>query len=637
MVIARDTKRMCGIAGIVLNQNGALVDLPQRLSAMGEAMLHRGPDDGGVYLTPDGKAGLVNRRLAIRDLSPAGHMPMSNADQSVWITYNGEIYNTEELRPELERQGFVFHSNSDTEVILHGYEAWGEEVVGRLRGMFAFALFSLDKTGQRVQRTLIARDRLGIKPCYYAVTEDSLGFASELRSLRAANLVGTEVNPAALTGYLLSGSVPNPLTIYQDIQALPPATLLIWEGGRAELRSYWKLPTEQLETTAAQAAEEVRGLLQEAVRIRLVSDVPLGAFLSGGLDSSAIATLMRRATNGTIRTCSMVFAEQAYNEAPYARAVAQAVGAEHFERVICSHDVKDEWERIFASMDQPSIDGVNTYFVSQTARQAGLTVALSGLGGDELFGGYPNTFNDVPRVLRALTIAQRIPGGAALARTVLKVIPDKARWTRTRDALARPASAASAYVTRRGLFAPSEVRELLQPDLWQTGSQAFELTAYVSERVNGTRFSPTGFDWISRAELRTYMSNQLLRDTDVMSMAHSLEVRVPFLDHRLVEFILRIPEALRKNGRTIKPLLWQAVEADLPAIVRDRQDKQGFTFPFAVWLRQDLRTQVKTTLDQVEARGWLQPGAIRQVTQDYEAGRIHWSRLWALVALGAIA
>ena len=628
---------MCGIAGIVLNQNRALADLPQRLSAMGEAMLHRGPDDGGVYLTPDGKAGLVNRRLAIRDLSPAGHMPMSNADQSVWITYNGEIYNTEELRPDLERLGFVFQSNSDTEVILHGYEAWGEEVVGRLRGMFALALFSLDKTGQRVQRTLIARDRLGIKPCYYAVTEDGLGFASELRSLRAANLVGHEVNPAALTGYLLLGSVPNPLTIYQDVQALPPATILIWEAGRAKLQAYWKLPTEQVETTADEAAEEVRCLLREAVRIRLVSDVPLGAFLSGGLDSSAIAILMRRATNGTIRTCSMVFAEQAYNEAPYAQAVAQAVGAEHFERVISSNDVKDEWAQLFTSMDQPTIDGVNTYFVSQTARQAGLTVALSGLGGDELFGGYPNTFNDVPRVLRALTKAQQVPGGVSLARTLLNVVPDKARWTRTRDALARPASAASAYVTRRGLFAPSEVRELLQPDLWQTGSRAFELTTYVSERVNGTRFSPTGFDWISRAELQTYMANQLLRDTDVMSMAHSLEVRVPFLDHRLVELMLRMPEALRKNGGTIKPLLWQAVEADLPASVRDRQDKQGFTFPFALWLRQDLRGLVKTTLDQVAARGWLQPAAIQRVTQDYEAGRIHWSRLWALVALGAIA
>jgi asparagine synthase (glutamine-hydrolysing) len=414
---------------------------------------------------------------------------------------------------------------------------------------------------------------------------------------------------------------------------------LTWDNGKITVQPYWQLPVQiDQSRDYGEAVETIRTLLLEAVRIRLVSDVPLGAFLSGGLDSSVIVRLMRAATNGIIRTCSMTFAEAAYSEAPYSQAMAEAVGAEHFERVISSEDVKNEWDHIFAAMDQPTIDGVNTYFVSQTARQAGLTVALSGLGGDELFGGYPNTFQDVPRVLRALRLAQGVPGGVLLARTALDVIPGQARWTRIKDALTFPASAASAYLTRRGLFSPGEVCELLQPDLWRMGTADFEPATYVNKCVNGTAYKAQGFDWISRAELRTYMHNQLLRDTDVMSMTHSLEVRVPFLDHRLVETVLRLPEAMRRQGgRTIKPLLMQAAGKDLPPLIRQRQGKQGFTFPFALWLRRDLRSHAKAMLEQVQARGWLQASAVQHVVEDYEAGRVHWSRLWALVALGGAA
>jgi asparagine synthase (glutamine-hydrolysing) len=473
-------------------------------------------------------------------------------------------------------------------------------------------------------------------------------FASELKALRASGLIGAEIDPAALTGYLMLGAVPNPLTIYQGVKALPPASTLSWEQGQIAVQSYWQLPTQVDEAvTPEQAVEIVRDQLLEAVRIRLVSDVPLGAFLSGGLDSSAIVALMRAAdggavrgasANGVIRTCSMTFAEEAYNEAPYARAVAEAAGTEHFERVISSADMQREWDRIFTAMDQPSIDGVNTYFVSQTAREAGLTVALSGLGGDELFGGYPNTFGDVPRMLGALCLVQSVPGGVPLARTAMGVMPGKARWIRVSDALKVPASPASAYLTRRGLFAPSEVAGLLQPEIWQQGTASFEPAAYVKASVNGTAYQGSGFDWISRAELRTYMHQQLLRDTDAMSMSHSLEVRVPFIDHRLVETVLRFPETVRRQeGGTLKPLLRQAVRQDLPPLVTERQNKQGFTFPFAVWLRGELRAQVSAALEQVQARGWLQAAAVQRVAQDYEAGRIHWSRLWAIVALDSVA
>jgi len=429
---------MCGIAGILLRPGADLPDLRERLHRMANSMQHRGPDDEGVYVAPDGQLGFANRRLAIRDLSPAGHMPMTNAEQTVWITYNGEIYNTEELRPELEQLGCVFHSTSDTEVILKGYEAWGCAVIDRLRGMFAFAIYDARAAG--APQFLLARDHLGIKPIYYAETPSAFVFASELKSLLASGLVSKTVSAAGLVGYLLTGSVPNPFTIYADAHALTPSSYLhttLPLHASLQPTRYWSLPTtSSTVATLEEAVAHTRALLAEAVRIRLVSDVPLGAFLSGGLDSSAVVALMRQATPGTIRTCSMIFEEAEYSEAPYAQAMAQHVGAEHFERVITADDLVKEFDNILYALDQPSVDGVNTYFVSQTARQAGLTVALSGLGGDELFGGYPNTFAGVPQVLRILRAAHALPGGAWLVQRTLDLLPQRRRWGRLHDALA---------------------------------------------------------------------------------------------------------------------------------------------------------------------------------------------------------
>jgi asparagine synthase (glutamine-hydrolysing) len=610
---------------------------------MAQAMAHRGPDDEGIYMAPNERIGLVNRRLAIRDLSPAGHMPMSNASGTVWITYNGEIYNAEALRPELAVLGYTFHSTSDTEVILHGYEVWGEAVVNRLRGMFAFAI--LDQRPSPIYPhglLFLARDPLGIKPLYYTQTDEAFIFGSELKAIQASGLVSREINPAGLVGYLHLGSVPNPLTIYRDIQALEPAchlTLPLEQPASARPVSYWQLPTDIIEPASyGEAVAQVRTLLAEAVRIRLVADVPLGAFLSGGLDSSAVVTLMRQATNGPIRTCSMVFAEAEYSEASYAQAVATAVGAEHFERVITPQDLAREWDHIFWSLDQPSVDGVNTYFVSQTARQAGLTVALSGLGGDELFGGYPNTFGQTPQVYRALRAVQAVPGGAVLARAGINLLPDRQRWSRVADALTHPASLASAYLTRRGLFSPGEVQALVRPEVWAEAAGAFDPVQHVAERAANGSASHNGqatMNWVSRAELRTYTHHQLLRDTDAMSMAHGLEVREPLLDVKLVESVLRLPEPLKvSRGPEPKPLLAQALGNDLPKMVRQRQDKQGFTFPLADWLQEPaLQPQLQAALHSVEAYNYMRPQAIQRVRQAYLAGKVHWSRLWALVAL----
>lgn len=632
---------MCGIAGIILNPDQELPDLAARLGAMAAAMRHRGPDDEGIYLAANGRSGLANRRLAIRDLSPAGHMPMGSDDETVWITYNGEIYNADELRPELETAGYRFRSHSDTEVILRGYEAWGTAVVPRLRGMFAFAIYDR-RAGEPAARLLLARDHLGIKPLYYAQTAVAFIFASELKAMLASGLISREVDPAGLVGYLQLGSVPNPRTIYRAVQGLPPASIIqfpLAQMRQPQPEPYWELPQdEDAGITPADAQEQIAALLAEAVRIRLVSDVPLGAFLSGGLDSSAVVALMRRATDGPIRTCSMIFAEAAYSEAPYARAMAGAVGAEHYERVVTAADLQSELPHILAAMDQPSVDGVNTYFVSQTARQAGLTVALSGLGGDELFGGYPNTFGEAPKVYQGLRAAQAIPGAAGLASWGIRQFHRHNGWLRLADALQQPASLANAYLARRGLFAPSEVRALVRPELWQEASQTFDPIQHITNRAGAPAqiSNPKSqMAWVSRAELRTYTHHQLLRDTDVMSMAHSLEVREPLLDVRLVEKMLRLPAAIKQrpapglNGP--KPLLTAVLGAQLPPIIRARRDKQGFTFPFAVWLQGALANELLHG-----APGLLQPGAVEKLRADFANGRVHWSRLWAVMVLAAV-
>src|SRR6266540_793435 len=402
---------MCGIGGIATSADARMPDLRERLEAMAGAMLHRGPDDGGVYVSPEGLIGLANRRLAIRDLSPAGHMPMSTTDGALWITYNGEIYNAAELRAELEGRGCRFQSNSDTEVVLLAYRAWGDDVVARLRGMFAFCIYD-----RHQRRLFLARDPLGIKPLYYVARAGQFAFASECRALLRGSLGDAQVSPAGLVAYLELGSVPAPLTIYRDIRAPEASQYLRVDLANdrvcpGEPKTYWRLPEPQMQSLSyPDAVDQVHDLLLDSVRRHLVSDVPLGAFLSGGLDSSAIVALMRDARPGaTIRTCSVSFAEPEFDESRYARGVADYFGSQHVEVRVTAEDVTHNLERAIEALDQPSNDGMNTYFVSQAARQAGLTVSLSGVGGDELFGGYPS-FERLPRLVQAARAATRVPG-----------------------------------------------------------------------------------------------------------------------------------------------------------------------------------------------------------------------------------
>jgi asparagine synthase (glutamine-hydrolysing) len=461
-------------------------------------------------------------------------------------------------------------------------------------------------------------------------------FASEIKTILASGFITKNLNPAGLIGYLTSGSVPAPMTIYQDIQALEAGHFLSINLDDVQINpiAHWHFPAV---TPTNESYEDVlqrlSQRLHEVVRIRLVSDVPLGAFLSGGLDSSCVVALMRAATNGTIRTCSMVFEEATYSEADYARKMAQHVGAEHFERTITSDDMVREFDNILQAMDEPTIDGVNTYFVSQTARQAGLTVALSGLGGDELFGGYPNTFFDVPHVYRALQWVNRIPGGRNLAQAF---IPKNPRWSRIRDALSHPPTLANAYMARRGVFSESEVQALVTSEIWQAGTSTFDMRSHVAQHAD-IKAQDDMFAWISRAELRTYTHHQNLRDTDVMSMAHSLEVRVPLLDVQLVTDVLSLPARFKTFGGKPKPLLVKAMQPLLPQSITERRVKQGFTFPFEVWLRGRLRSTVTERIRELQNKPFINGAQVAKVVAAYDNHKIHWSRLWALIVLADLA
>jgi asparagine synthase (glutamine-hydrolysing) len=626
---------MCGIAGVLLRDAATVPDVAERVEAMEQAMRHRGPDDGGVALVPGGRGALANRRLAIRDLSPAGHMPMTEG--ALTITFNGEIYNADELRVDLEAQGVQFRSSGDTEVILRGYEVWGESIAPRLRGIFAFAI--LDARGDEFV-LFLARDQLGVKPLYYAQTSEGFIFASELRAMRASGLISSAISPAGLVGYLMLGSVPTPHTILKEVCALEPATSLTVraDGGSLAYREhrYWTFPAlDPTPIDTATAVARVRGLLDDAVRSQLVSDVPLGAFLSGGMDSSAVVALMRGATSGTIRTCSMAFGEAAYDESRYARTVAEEFGTEHFERVISAADVAAEMDNVFAAMDQPTIDGVNTYFVSQTARQAGLTVALSGLGGDELFGGYPNTFRGVPQMRGALARLNAVPLGRRLARRTLRTGIASNRWSRIDHALTDASPEVGAYLARRGLFSAREVQSLVTPDIWDEARRSFQPQSYLTTRTNlgGGRYVDDPYAWVSRAELTTYTLNQLLRDTDVMSMAHSLEVRVPLLDHRLVEAVVALPQRVKTQGTGMKPLFGAALGDLLPPAVRNRTEKTGFVFPFSDWMRGPLRARLEGALDVGLHTHLLNHDRALDAWRRFQEGRLHWSRAWALAVL----
>jgi asparagine synthase (glutamine-hydrolysing) len=616
---------MCGICGIV-SRDGAPVEAAA-LGRMATALAHRGPDDHGLHVA--GGAGLGHRRLAIIDLTPDGHQPMANEDGTVHVVFNGEIYNFLELRPHLEKRGHRFRSRSDTEVILHLYEEHGTDCLRHLRGMFAFAIWDAPR-----RRLFAARDRLGKKPLYYARTPGGLLFASEIKGVLAEGSVPRRPHAEALHHYLTYQCVPSPLTAFEGIERLPPAHFLIYEGGGLRVERYWRLAYgPKLRAPDAELAAELRERLREAVRLRLVSDVPLGAFLSGGVDSSAVVALMSEAGGGPVRTFSIGFTEEEFDELPYARQVAERFGTRHTEWVVEPRAL-EILPRLVWHFDEPFADpsAIPTWHVSRLAREQ-VTVALNGDGGDEAFAGYGRYLaND-----RTWRLEQSAPRRAyrrarALAGAIRRAARRRTLPRGLRRALGR-VSPEMENALRLCHFSPEEKEALYSPAFAAAvgGIDSFALLFAAAAASGAADF----LDRTLAADVALYLPDDLLVKVDVASMAHALEARSPFLDHELMEFAARLPVDLKIRGGVGKYLLKRALADILPEPVLRRR-KMGFGVPLARWFRGELREFVSDTLlgGRALARGYFRPAAVRALVEEHLRGREDRSNhLWDLTML----
>ncbi|HJL18854.1 MAG TPA: asparagine synthase (glutamine-hydrolyzing) [Sandaracinaceae bacterium LLY-WYZ-13_1] len=630
---------MCGIAGAVGG-----VD-PERVAAverMTEASTHRGPDQSGLWTSLERGArgrGVVfgHRRLSILDVSEAGRQPMVDEASGVVLTFNGEVYNFAELRRELRALGDEIRSGTDTEVVLKAYARWGDKVVARLRGMFAFAAWD-----PRDETVLLARDAMGIKPLYLTTAGDSLLFASELRALLASDAVDRRLDPRGLMRFLWHGFVPGPGTLIEGVSLLAAGTTLRvgLDGRRREPRRYWQLPR----AAPGDEGTSVRRLgetLEDAVRLRMVADVPLGVFLSGGVDSSAVAALATRTTDAPVRTFNIRFEEARFDESPHARAVAERLGTEHHEVPLSEAEFVAHLDDALASIDQPTFDAINTYFVSRAVKEAGLTVALAGTGGDELFGGYPS-FSELPRARRVAQGARSVPEPVLrrLARIATRLktgraseVPPQTRWGKLADVLATRGDLLALYQVSYGLFARD-----LYDDLALRPAQgvAWGLDDAEAEAWRAAIAGEPTLAAISQLELRSFVGERLLRDTDAASMAVSLEVRVPLLDHAVIDALARVPEARRYAPLGRKALLRQMVARELDPSLFDRP-KAGFELPLSVWCREGLGPELADTLQDVVLayRIGLDGEAVGRLWRAFAKGGpgIYWSRVWALFVL----
>jgi asparagine synthase (glutamine-hydrolysing) len=599
---------MCGIAGAI----GTSPQAEENVGRMLARQAHRGPDAEGRWRSP----GLVlgHRRLSIIDLSDDGRQPMANEDGQIQITFNGEIYNYRELRAELESR-HQWRSHADTEVIIHGYEQWGiEGLVKRLRGMFAFVLVDL-----RQHKQYLVRDRLGIKPLYYGFAGETLYFASEVKALREVLPAGG-LDVAGVVGFLGLGSVPSPRTYAGNIHSVPAGYYLEVRAGRVERTTcYWDLNTAKPESDW-----DLGELFRDTVERHLLADVPTGVFLSGGVDSSGLVAVARRFVNGPLKTVTVRFAEPEFDESSQAREFAAALGSEHHEVEVGEKEFLGELDRVLAVMDQPTADGINTYFVSQAARQIGLKVVLSGLGGDEvflgyshhkrLFGGAAGYFWKAPKLLRDALAAGAVQYGRSSGQE---------RWERF-SGLARLPLNAAAYLVARGFFPPRQIGELL-------GVSEKEVLSGLEEALTQGGDGAASVEAIQYLETQRYLHDQLLRDSDVFSMAHSIELRVPYLDHVLVEHVRGIPSATKFSPEMNKPLLVKAID-DPVVTAAARRKKRGFTFPFALWMRRHAGALEERAL----AGQGLERAAVRRCWGEFRAGRMHWSRAWATVAVNEL-
>jgi asparagine synthase (glutamine-hydrolysing) len=630
---------MCGICGIVARNALIAEGLLERAT---QSLAHRGPDDSGNILLRGSapgpvEIGLGSRRLAILDLSAAAHQPMHDAETGNWIVYNGEIYNFLDVRKELEQTGTQFVSHSDTEVLLKAYARWGEQCLARFRGMFAFAIWD----GRR-HCLFIARDPMGIKPLYYAQSGSYFIFASEVRTLLGTGLVPRRIDRAGLTNYLAFGSAYDPRTLVEGVYALPPGHTLTWGDGNLRVSSYWDLVDDGATREQAPppiafeneslAVAQLRPLLEESVRMQLVSDVPVGVFLSGGIDSSALVSILSRG-GVTPSTFSIVFREADFSEAEYSRVIARAFRTDHHEITVSQEDARAAIPEALRAMDLPTMDGINTYLVSREARAAGVKVVLSGLGGDEVFAGY-SSFRTVPRMERFARFWKNVPLQVRSSFvSVFAALSAENDQNRKLASLARDnGRVLHPYFLTRMLFTPSQRDLLCLSCDADTGESA---AASQCDRLQRSLLLDP-VNRVSYLESRCYLLNTLLRDADFMSMSQGLEVRVPLIDHRLAKMVLSLPGAWKLNG-TPKKLLVEALGGSLPEEVV-RRPKRGFTLPFEHWMRQELRSEIEPVLAAKHIgagplSGHLDGNQVQQIWKDFIRGTVSWTRPWALYVL----
>ena len=574
---------MCGINGIFAYADAAPPVDADELMASRECMISRGPDAADVWISDDRRVGLGHRRLAIIDLSEAGAQPMRRR-QNVLI-FNGEIYNYQEIRERLWKRGETFVSHSDSEVLLALYDEKGEAMFDELRGMFAIALWD----GKR-RRMLLARDGYGIKPLYYADDGGTVRIASQVKALIAGGRVDKRFDPAGAAGFFLRGTVPEPFTMYRAVRALPAGSFAwVDANGVSEPKRWFSIAGTLRDAVNAnqryseeQRRELVHDAVLESVRYHMVADVPVGAFLSAGIDSTAVVALAKESGATDLQTMTLRFEEyrgRDNDEAPLASLVAQQYGVRHQIRDLSLVDFRNELPRIFAAMDQPTVDGLNSYFISKAARELGLKVAMSGTGGDELFGGY-TSFRDIPRWMPITRVLSKVPGlgngvhrlNAALAKRSRHISPKMGEIVR------HGGSWAGAYLVKRGRFLASELPSVLGEEIAREGLERLDLMSVLEDAVTPDPGNP--FARVAALESSLYLRNQLLRDMDWASMAHSLEVRVPLVDTHLLRRIAPVLVTRRERG---KQLLANAPHPPLPPEVRDRR-KTGFTLPIKEWL-----------------------------------------------------
>jgi asparagine synthase (glutamine-hydrolysing) len=632
---------MCGIAGII-----GRLDEPNRtaLARMNDAMLHRGPDAGGTWESEADSRGwgalLAHRRLSILDLSPAGAQPMIDPVTGHVVVFNGEIYNFADLRQRLLSEGQEFQSSGDTAVMLRALGLHGPAAVSWLRGMFAFACWD-----PKQRRLLLARDPLGIKPLYVARSPNpdagwSIAFASELRALLASGLINTpHLDPEAVASSVWNGFVVGPGSAVRGVDLLWPGELVEVDGNGKEVRreDFWQISEHAPAPTMDE--EGLAAILEEGLRLHLASDVPLAVFLSGGIDSSVMANLAQRAAKTPIHTFTLAFEEQELNEGPIAKRIAAAIGTEHHEVVLTEGHFVENLETALDSLDQPTVDGLNAYYMSQAIRSAGFTVALSGTGGDELFGGY-TSYRDLPVLQRWSRRAAFVPRDLQVAAATLATwplrrsggaVPPQTRWAKLPDMVRHGDNLLTLYQLAYSLFLPGFQRELMAADF--AAPLADGLPLAMRQRLTAETRGRTPLSAISVMEQRMFLGERLLRDNDVASMASSLEQRVPLVDQVLFESVDRLPDQARYQPLGRKDVLRRIGLRGLDRALFERP-KSGFVLPFDRWIRRGLRNAMDQTLrdPQAIAPVGLDPTAVERLWRAFLDGApgMYWSRVWSI-------